>query len=746
MDRSVITYFFFLFVLTAFALQAAGRDSAFLERRKQSFSLFSEYSCSNRSAEEVLYFMELKDVVHRYKEVVISKELKNGITVKEGDEIRIGLFDNETFSAVVTRSYKNVNESHTFIGLLDDSDGYFVFTTTGKRSLGSVFLPQRGLFYQIISDPFDYRHYLVEVAEKNLDVLGSFYSHLNDIPDKKKEKNSYKSGLPRNCDDLNPLEWANIDVMVVYTPAAMHWADFHGGGINNVIALAIANAQMVHDNSETYLTLTLVHSDLVDYEETGDSQIDLWRLIVSPDYNPYGNFISGLYIPGFMDEVHEWRDAHHADICALFTHTNDRGGVASALVNVYGSPTHAFAVTRVQQAANSYTLVHEMGHLKGAHHHKNQLANPGPNSWINWPENTWSAGWRWQSPDGSHYCTVMTYENGNHFEDGITHTRVPYFSNPELLVQDRHAGHPFYADNVRTIRKMKHVVAAYRTEGVPTVSTLPVSDVGINTAFSGGVVVADNDEPVLERGLVWDTTTYPNLLNYTGKTAGYGAPGEFSSKMTGLEPGTEYSVAAYVMNDAGISYGHPIVFRTKEVMLAHVITGQTSAIGHNFAVLKGEVRNTGNSKLLQRGVVWDSRSNPTVDSHKGISREGGELGLYSSRANGLRSDNTYFYRAYAVNEGGVNYGQLRKFTTLPAKVYPNPVSDLLTIAFHNHSEEEVQIMLFDLDGQLLIQKPVSIAGDVEKQLDLTNLPGGVYLTTIQSEYDFPFWRVIKVDD
>jgi hypothetical protein len=235
---------------------------------------------------------------------------------------------------------------------------------------------------------------------------------------------------------------STIDVMVVYTPAAKQWADSSGGGISNVVSQSMEKAQLVADNSVADFSVNLVHSVEVSYTESGDSGTDLGRLQKVGD--------------GYLDNVHTLRNTYGADVVVLFTKVEDTGGIGYLLNSTSGSPEYAFSITRVQQASWTFTTIHEIGHNMGLHHHKEQNVQPGPGLY------SYSAGWRWTSTDSKPYCSVMTYEAGKYFSDGITHNRVAYFSNPSLTYIGAATGDAEDGDNARNVREIKTVIAAYR--------------------------------------------------------------------------------------------------------------------------------------------------------------------------------------------------------------------------------------------------------------------------------------------
>lgn len=72
----------------------------------------------------------------------------------------------------------------------------------------------------------------------------------------------------------------------------------------------------------------------------------------------------------------------------------------------------------------------------------------------------------------------------------------------------------------------------------------------------------------------------------------------------------------------------------------------------------------GGDKVSQRGVVWGTRPNVSLENSIGRTKDGKEVGVFESEITGLRVNTTYFIRAYATNKLGTEYGYERDFKTL----------------------------------------------------------------------------------
>lgn len=499
--------------------------------------------------------------VKKARPFALNPELRNHSNITIGDTLRLSLFTDKEYLSVIQSRTTDVNGTTVLVAKLTGFQFAWCFISlTEQSALVTVDIPERKEKYTTRFQPQKNTQYLVQLDENKLDILkdgqmttesmNSFQQNIrpNNIDKstqiRKENINLQNSGelkaalLTPSVDDS-----AQIDILVVYTPAAREWADTHEGGINNTISQAMAKCNLVSCNSKLGIKFNLVHSTVVDYSETGNSTIDLNNLT-----------------EGSISNVYSIRDAVAADLVVFFTQMYDVGGRAWLLDNRDGNNEYGYSAIRIQQASE-LTTIHEIGHNLGASHHKEQNFEPGPTSWSNWPENTWSAGWRWKGDDNNYYCDVMTYPDGYYFSDGITHTQIPYFSDPSVNFQGQSAGHAAEANNVRTIREMKHAVANYcesKLLKTPTVYTVNVHDIAKEGAVSGGFVTNEGESSVKARGIVWSTKRMPTLNDHF--TVDSSDEGAFISLLNGLVIDTTYYVRAYATNEAGTAYGNQVSF------------------------------------------------------------------------------------------------------------------------------------------------------------------------------------------
>lgn len=398
----------------------------------------------------------------RLRELVINPVIQNTELIRVNDTILLDLFNDKHYKAYIDKISVDVNGTLSVRSKLADySYGYCVISTFNGQSFMIVEVPEKDELYLSKYDHQAHQNYLLQIDKSKQKELkeGAPLTAPNDDPSNNKQDNDIRkdsSDLKTNINDpINNENFSKgpvilqdenkqetIAILIVYTPAAASWSRDNETNINNTIGLIMARSQLALDNSSTLLTLQLVHSEQVNYNELNNGG-DLDNLTQSGD--------------GFMDNVHSLRNTYCADLVVLLENMDFAGGQGWILSSTEGDPERAFSVNRVQQSSWGYTVIHEIGHNLGCGHHKLQKTQPGPGLF------SYSAGWRWTGTDNGKYCSIMTYWTGEEFNDGIDHRTVLYFSNPGIQYQGVSTGDATNGDNARTIRQTKSVVAAYRS-------------------------------------------------------------------------------------------------------------------------------------------------------------------------------------------------------------------------------------------------------------------------------------------
>lgn len=362
--------------------------------------------------------------------------------LKAGDRIVLALFDDVEFEAEIGRVTQYVNGAVGLTAQLQGERGGTAYLSYSDGKLLASIEVNDGAGYAIRC--LDGVHYALEVDRAASDVLDGGDSLVSPATSDAVVDGVAAASVTTADASVNaPVGSTVIDVMIVYTPAALSYEGSEAN-MNNNIVLAMEKANLVHENSGTDVYFNLVHSAQVNYTENASSENDLNAL---------------TDVDGVMDEVLDWRDLYCADLVCLFESTEDTGGLSWILNSVGGSSGYAFCLARVQQSDWTFTVIHELGHTMGCHHAKGQVNQPGPGLF------NYSAGWQWSDSSTAPYgkCTVMTYEKyygGNE----VAYTRVPYFSNPEInyVGTSTSTGDAADGDNAQTIRKVSSVIANYR--------------------------------------------------------------------------------------------------------------------------------------------------------------------------------------------------------------------------------------------------------------------------------------------
>jgi hypothetical protein len=170
-------------------------------------------------------------------------------------------------------------------------------------------------------------------------------------------------------------------------------------------------------------------------------------------------------------------------------------------------------------------------------------------------------------------------------------------------------------------------------------------------------------------GAEWNLTT----LNY-----------ELNSYTWTLNPSTGTAWTAAAINSAEFGFNRPALYESRVTFMYLIVdynstgalavdTNAATSISETFAMLNGEVTEDGGQTIDWRGFVWDTTSRadpgnvvPPATYSDNWTEGGGNYGEnpFTDNVTTLATGLIYYYRAFAHNATGWEYGDEETFTTL----------------------------------------------------------------------------------
>jgi len=223
-----------------------------------------------------------------------------------------------------------------------------------------------------------------------------------------------------------------------------------------------------------------------------------------------------------------------------------------------------------------------------------------------------------------------------------------------------------------------------RTEGLAQTSDFTIVSTTTNSATGSIFIVDDGYAPPITKveftiygvnGSAFKTAVMKIAPTGTSLPLGLHTLTSYEN----LQIYTEYDAYITVTNHFSPAISGPIRFRTKPLVPAvttsSLVIKLPAGDGLYNATLRGTV-DDGNDlpdpvPISERGIVCGLSATPTIENSTKVTM-GSELGSYAATVTGLSYGVQYYYRAYAINSGGVGYGSIRSLIA-SAVVSPSPV-------------------------------------------------------------------------
>lgn len=167
---------------------------------------------------------------------------------------------------------------------------------------------------------------------------------------------------------------------------------------------------------------------------------------------------------------------------------------------------------------------------------------------------------------------------------------------------------------------------------------------------------------VKQHGHCWDTVLNPEAVEGKSFTqlGEKRSAGSYTSKLTGLNPGTIYYVRGYTQDDQNrLIYGENYRFTTPRVVTFIVLVKDTSA----QAI--GKIDIVATNPIIEHGHCWSATAEPTIaDSVTKLGAKSDSLD-FTSNIGYLTPESTYQVRSYIITATDTLYGKTGPFKTLP---------------------------------------------------------------------------------
>jgi uncharacterized protein (TIGR02145 family) len=196
----------------------------------------------------------------------------------------------------------------------------------------------------------------------------------------------------------------------------------------------------------------------------------------------------------------------------------------------------------------------------------------------------------------------------------------------------------------------------------PSVISQSVSNITMNSATVNGFV--NPGYLSTTANFEYGTNNFGNSVSPVQTLVATGESQSVTAVLSGLTAGTTYYFRIAATNELGTGNGEFLTFTTLDIPI--LSTNFLSNITTSSASGGGIITSDYGAPISQRGLCWNTTTNPTISDNKAIS--GSSSANFSVDLSGLTPNTIYYLRAFATNAAGTGYGEERVFKTFTGTV------------------------------------------------------------------------------
>ena len=346
---------------------------------------------------------------------------------------------------------------------------------------------------------------------------------------------------------------------------------------------------------------------------------------------------------------------------------------------------------------------------------------------------------------------------------GVEYSLINGFVNGTAVTSFNLTGGAFSANLSGLSPATTYYYKAYSTNAGGTaygaqqsfVTSTPVLTATPLTAFGAlciNIVSAANSFTISSAGLNAANVTVAALAGYSFSTT---AAGTYTNTLSLTQPGGAYSQIVFVkfspvtlqsynanilVSGGGANAIAVAVSGIGVNAPATVSTGAASAVTANAATLAATISVIGCSNVTAYGIEYSSISG--FANGQGTKVVAGNLIAtnFTASINGLVQNSTYYFKGYAVNNGGIAYGAQALFTTAAIPdglmIYGNPIArgGNLHYSIKNIKPSHYAAKIYNSNGQLIYRRDMIVQVNFidDHFIVPSNIGSGLYSLEIES--------------
>lgn len=276
------------------------------------------------------------------------------------------------------------------------------------------------------------------------------------------------------------------------------------------------------------------------------------------------------------------------------------------------------------------------------------------------------------------------------------------------------------------------------TTAAPTLTAsalVPFGNICINTTS------AANSFTITGVGLTNANVNVGPLAGYSFSTT---SGGTYTASLSLTQPGGAFSQAIYVklspvlvqaytgnipVSGGGAASTSVAADGSGVNTLATVVTGASANITNHSATLAGSIAATGCSNVTEYGIEFSGINGFGNGTGTKVVSTNLSSGNYTASLNGLVQGATYYYKAYATNNGGTSYGLQQSFTVASIadgfSIYPAPAQrgGSIRVTKNDLKPGYYGLLFLNSSGQLVYQYNINIQANFINQS--FTLPGSL---------------------